>query len=342
MTDAPRICLSRMRYIGDVVLTTPVIRAVRKRFPGAYIAYLGEREAVSLLEQNPFLDEILPFDFDRPTILEQPRVMAALRRRKFDVFIDLFSNPRSAILARSSGAAMRIGKDVPGRGRLYTHRIGEPEGRINAIEFHYRYLEPLGVPPDGLATEIFLGEEEKREARNYLKWQDCDPDQPIIAMHPGATWPAKRWPWERFAELADLCRAKLRAQIILTQGPNDADVVGMIAARATGSLMALPLMRLRQLAAILSCCSAYVANDNGTMHIAAAVGTPTIGIFGPGEEDIWFPYASAATKHVALRKPVVCHPCHLNVCNRPGDESMECMKLLAVDDVFRAVAAAVA
>jgi len=334
-----RILISRMKYIGDVVLTTPVLRALRERYPEAHIAYLAEKEAVSLLQHHPCIDEIIPFDFTRPTLLEQPRVMWLLRRRKFDIFIDLFSNPRTALLAMASGAPIRIGKEVDGRGRLYTHRILDDGKPKSAIAFHYQYVKPIGVEPTRWRTELFLTEEERREARSYLTWQQLDLSRPIIGLHPGATWPAKRWAWEKFADLIDLLRAKLDAQVIVTQGPNDGELVAKIAARSTGRFVYLPVLPLRQLAAVIAQCAVYVANDNGTMHIAAAVGTTTVGIFGPGEEEIWFPYGPPHDdrSHVALRKEVPCHPCHLDFCNRPGEEYMECMRALSAAEVFETV-----
>lgn len=187
MYSIKRVLLSRMKFIGDVVLTTPVIRAVREKYPDAYIAYLGDSHAVSLLEHNPHLDEIIPFDFSKPVLFEQPSVMFKLRQRKFDVFIDFFCNPRTALLARASGAPIRIGKEVKGRGKLYTHRIQDSSEPKTAVEFHYQYVKPIDVEPTTFKTEIFLTEDEKREARNYLKWQDIDTDRPIIGLHPGAT-----------------------------------------------------------------------------------------------------------------------------------------------------------
>jgi len=341
METVRRICLSRIKFIGDVVLTTPVIRSVREHFPEAHIAYLGEREAVTLLQNNPDLDEILSFDFSRPVVLEQPRVIFELRAKKFDVFVDFFCNPRTALLARTSGARVRIGKEVPGRGKLYTHRILDDGKPKSAIAFHYQYVEPLGVKPRSWQTKIFLKEEELREARNYLKWQDIDPSRPMIGLHPGATWPAKMWPWEKFADLADRIRAKLGMQVVVTQGPRDFDVIKNISGRVAGNVFFLPVVPLRQLAAILSLMEVYVANDNGTMHIGVAVGTPTIGIFGPGEENIWFPYPGSSDRgtqaHIALRKDVACHPCHLDFCNRTGREYMECMNLLSVDEVLQTI-----
>jgi len=326
-----------MKYIGDVLLTTPIIRAVREKFPQAYIAYLGDKTAVSLLEHNPSLDEILPFDFSKPTVFEQPRIVVALRKRKFDVFVDLFCNPRTAFLARASGAPIRIGKEVRGRGKLYTHRIVDDGQPKTAIDYHFQYLKPLGVDRTHWHTELILTDDEKREARNYLTWQDIDLARPIVGLHPGATWPAKMWQWEKFAELADRLRAKLKAQVVVTQGPKDEVLVQKISNRAVGNLMILPFMEIRQLAAIISQFTVYVANDNGTMHIGPAVGTKTVGIFGPGEEEIWFPYTRPhypESQHVALRKDVPCHPCHLDFCNREGDGFMECMNLLSVAEVF--------
>ncbi|MBI1807563.1 MAG: glycosyltransferase family 9 protein [Ignavibacteria bacterium] len=330
-----------MKFIGDVVLTTPIIRTLREKYPDAYVAYLGEKEAVSLLQHNPYLNEIISFDFSKPTLIEQPRVMFQLRKRRFDVFIDLFCNPRTAMLARASGAPIRIGKEVKGRGKLYTHQIVDDGRPKTAIEFHYQYVKPLSVEPIHRRTEIFLTDDEKREARNYLKWQDIDVNKPTVGLHPGATWPAKMWQWEKFAALADLIRAKLDAQVVVTQGPHDRKLVEQISARAVANMLVLPVMKLRQLAAVIAQFTVYVTNDAGPMHVGPAVGTKTIGIFGPGEENIWFPYAApsydASAEHVALRKDVPCHPCHLDFCNREGEEFMECMKLLDVKEVFEHV-----
>ena len=336
-----RILLTRLKYIGDIVLTTPLIHTLRDRFPDAYIAYLGDKNGVSLLEQNPYLDEIFSIDFSRNTILQQLGLFYQLNRKHFDLVIDLFCNPRSALLSFATQAPVRVGGNLPGRGKLYTIRIKDDGIPKSAVEFHYQSLKAAGIEPKYFAPEIFLTEDEKKESRRYLEWQGIDFSKPIVALHPGGTWPAKLWPAERFADLADLLVAKMHAQIILTKGPRDGEAAGKVESAIVGGVLSLPVLPLRQLAAILSLCAACVANDSGPMHIAAAVGTPTIGLFGPGEENIWFPYTPAfpggSPKHIALRKDVPCHPCHLNVCNRTGNEYMECMKLLSVNEVFNAV-----
>ena len=336
-----RILLTRMKFIGDVVLTTPVIRSVRAAFPGAHIAYMGERNAVSLLEQNPHLDEIIPFDFSKPAVVEQTRVAILLRRRSFDLAVDFFGNPRSALLTWLSGARVRVGPERKTRGRLYTITVRDDGTPKSAIAFHNQSIAAAGIPPTAQRTELFLSPDERREARIYLQWLGGAPAPggaraPIVCLHPGATWPAKRWLPGRFGELADLVRARLGAQVIISAGPGDRETTAEVLRHSTAPLNVLRALPLRQLAAVLSHCAVVVSNDAGPMHIAAALGVPTIGLFGPGEEDIWFPYA-AADGHRALRRDVPCHPCRLDVCTREGDGYMECMKLLTVAEVFASV-----
>lgn len=314
-----RILISRMKFIGDVVLTTPVIRSVRNAFPDAFIAYMADAQAVSLLEHNPCLNEIIPFDFARPTWREQSRVAVLLWRRHFDLAIDLFGNPRSALLTLLSGAHTRVGLDRPGRGRLFTVRVRDGAGAKTAIDFHMQFLNAIGIPRTAERTEIFLTDAERAIAQRMI----CNAAQgsgPIVCLHPGATWPAKRWLPERFAAVAEIVRERFGARVILTAGPKDGDVIRRVQNTSVRPLPVFEGLPLRQLAAVLNQCRACVANDSGPMHIAAAVGTPTIGIFGPGEEDIWFPYP-AEEGHASLRHNVPCHPCHLDFCNRGGHPS---------------------
>jgi heptosyltransferase III len=335
-----RILLTRMKFIGDVVLTTPLIRSVRAAYPDAFIAYMGDAQAVSLLENNPFLNKLIPFDFSRPTLIEQTRVAWMLRRLQFDLAIDLFGNPRSALLTWISGAAVRVGPNRKGRGRLYTIRVADDGRPKSAVAFHNQYLTAAGIPVTATDTEIFLTDAERREARIYLRWLlqgKEESDRPIVAFLPGATWPAKRWLPERFGELADMVVARLGARAIVISGPHDGPATDALIRSAVATVHRLPVLPLRQLAGVLSQCAAVVTNDAGPMHIAAALGIPTIGIFGPGEEEIWFPYPPGAG-HRALRKDLPCHPCHLDVCNREGGGYMECMKNLRVEEVFAPLA----
>lgn len=331
MNTVRKILLTRMKFIGDVVLTTPIIRTLRETYPDAYIAYLGDAKAVSLLEQNPYLNEIIAFDFSRKSLFYSLKMFLTLYAKKFDVVIDLFSNPRSAVLSFSTMAKVRVGGDARGRRRLYTHRVRDNGKEKTAIEYHYQSLEMIGITPLHYATQIFLTDEEKKEAGRLLQSLGVDPSRKIVALHPGGTWPAKLWQKEKFAELARALAEKNIA-VILTGGSADIPIVDDV--RLQSGALFLGSVPLRMLAAVYALCGAVVSNDCGAMHIAVAVGTPTVGIFGPGQDRIWFPYPAP---HIALRKHVPCNPCHLNVCDRKEDGYMECMRLLTVDEVLAAV-----
>lgn len=330
-----RVLLTRLRFIGDVILTTPIIRSIRDALPDAYIAFLGELPGVTLLEHNPYLNEVISYD-PNSSIVKQILIYPRLHERGFDLAIDLFSNPRSALLTYATGARVRVGAGKRHRSRLYTHPVVDDGTPKSAIDFHAQYLRVVGIPLSTRKAEIFLSEDERREARIYLQWQGIDFDRPIVGLHPGASWPAKMWHKERYAELADVLIAKLGAQVVITRGPRERRLAEEISAHCVGSVKLLDVLPLRQLAAVLSLLHVYVANDSGPMHMAVAVGTRTIGIFGPGEENVWFPYGPEEG-HIALRKDVWCHPCHLNVCDKEDDGYMKCMKLLDTKEVLDAV-----
>jgi len=325
-----RILLTRMKYIGDVVLTTPLIRTLRMKFPDSHISYLADSNAITLLQNNPFLSELIPFDFSNNSFSYQAKIYSKMIFGKFDLTIDLFSNPRTALLTFATGASMRIGGDSRGRGLLYTTRIADDGRPKNAIDYHYQSLRPLGIEPSIYKTEVFITDEEKKEAHDRLRAIGTYQEKKTVVLHPGGTWPAKLWGKERFVGLAKKIRA-MGNNVVISGGKHDKEVAQFVAQQSNAPQLGdIPI---RHVAAVLSISNLLVSNDCGVMHIGAAVNTSTIGIFGPGQENIWFPYSSP---HLALRKNVPCHPCHLNVCNRSGYGYMECMNLLSVDEVFHA------
>ncbi len=325
-----KILVSRLKFIGDIVLTTPVIRALREKFPDSVIDYLGDKEAVSLLESNPYLNHIIPYNFGRWEVAEQLSVGNFLRKRQYDVAIDLFGNPRSAIVIFLSGARMRIGGAFGWRRRTFTHPIKITE-RMDAVSFHLRYLAPLGILKASDRPSIFLTEKESYEGRDYLMSVGMDHARPIVGMHIGATWPAKVWPAEKFARVADLLHDKTGAQVVVSYGPKDTACAAAFSKAARTKSTIIRPGTLRRLASIISHLDVYVSNDAAPMHISAAVGTPTVGIFGPGEPDIWFPYENRFG-HIALKKNVEC--CRKDICELKGEEYMRCMKQLKAEEVF--------
>jgi lipopolysaccharide heptosyltransferase II len=310
-----RILLSRLRFMGDVILTTPLIRRLKAAFPETKLSYLTQDTFAPLLLHNPHLDEVIAWPVSG-SIAEQSRVYYQVRQRRFDLAIDLFGNPRTALMTWLTGATIRVGGDFRGRGKLYNVRVPAPIIELNAIDFHWRSLEALGIDKGDNRTEIFLTAEEKKRARNFLEEMSLDLSRPIVGLHPGATWPNKRWPEKYFAELARLLVDK-NVQIFITQGPGEesiaSEVMRQISLRKPTGAVLLPMLELRQLASVQKQMQVFVSNDCGVMHLAVAAGTPTIGLFGPSQPHIWFPYDRAAG-HVALWHEIDCRPCHKNFC----------------------------
>lgn len=306
--------------MGDVILTTPLIRRLKEVFPQAQLSYLTQDTFSSLLLHNPHLDEVIALPV-RGSVFAQARVYSQLRQRRFDLAIDLFGNPRTALLTWLTGAAIRVGGDFRGRGKLYTVRVPAPAGEPHAIDFHWRSLEALGIAKGDHRTEIFIAPEEKRWAREFLHALNIDGSQPLVGLHPGATWPNKRWPEKYFAELArQLCERNM--QVLITQGPGEDNIVmevmrqispPQLSAARHQAITLLPVLSLRQLASVQQQMQVFVSNDCGVMHLAVAAGTSTIGLFGPSQPQIWFPYDQRAG-HLALWQPVECRPCHQNFC----------------------------
>jgi len=331
-----RILISRLRFMGDVILTTPLIRAVRRACPQAYIAYLAEEPYAELLQHNPHLDEVIGVARRAPeglaTLRHQWALVKSLRAKRFDLAIDLFATPRSALLMWASGARERVGGDFRIRRHLYTLRVPH-DGQGNAIEFHLESLKPLGIVPDGKHTEVILTEAEAYWAKDYLLSKGLRFGRPLIGLHPGATWPNKRWLLERFTEVAHRAAREFDAQVLVTQGPGERDGAEAVVAGAPAGVVAADLLSPRQLAAVLKECHLFVGNDAGPMHLAVAVGTPTLGLFGPGQPHIWFPYDPTGG-HRAIFEDIECRPCHKNDCPLG---TLDCMKRITSQRVLEAI-----
>ena len=317
-----RILLSRLRFMGDVILTTPLIRQMRRLFPDAHLAYLTDEKLSPLLEHNPHLNDIIPVrvqtggTFFQETITSA-RLMRYLRQQQFDLTIDLFGNPRTALLCRVTGAPTRVGGDFRGRRHLYTVRVQQDNQLRTAIDYHWRSFTALGLQTGDNRTEVFLTAPERDWARKYLLSKGVPSGVPVVGLHPGATWPNKRWPAEKFAEVAQRLENE-GVHIVITQGPNEHESAQAVLQYAAGwsggaGITLIDVLHLRQLSAVLAQLEVYVANDGGAMHLSVAVGTKTLGIFGPSQPEIWFPYA-ATDGHLALIEHVDCRPCHKDYC----------------------------
>lgn len=281
------LLVSRLRHIGDVVLTLPLLQALRHEFPQAPLHYLADPIPLSVLDAHP--DVAVRWPVPRG-IVASVRLVAALRRQRFAAAIDLFSNPRSAQLIWASGAAFRIGEARRGRRHLYHVQRRLLPG-VPALEQHLGACAALGFEPGAArAPRMHLQADEMAGAAARLR--RLVHDEPFVLFNPGATHVAKEWPNAAAVQLVMRLRRR-QLWVLLATPPQRAEPSAAIAQRLAGDsgVVLLPPLPWRDFCAILARARGVVSVDGGTVHAAVALERPTVALFGPTDAGVWFPYA---------------------------------------------------
>jgi heptosyltransferase-3 len=330
LNDPQRILLIQLRRIGDVLMCTPALRALKTRLPQSHIVFLTERESADLLRFNPYLSELLVWDkkrYGNPfySILRFWQV----RKRRFDVVIDFLGNPRTAYLSFFSGAERKIGYDLPGR-RIFYNTIIQCEAapRYAALQ-KMRALLPLGAEDSDPRLDFFIPPEAELFADKFFRENQLDRNKLIVSLSPTSRRNFNRWSLERYAQLSDWLISKFYAQIILVWGPQEKAVVEEVRARMKEkSLISEETKSLFELGAILKKCDLHIGNDNGTKHIAVAMRKPTITIYGPHDPVSWtYP---DSTRHRYLKAEVDCPDCERT---KHKCTQLDCLVKITVEDV---------
>lgn len=328
-----RALIIKLRYLGDVLLSTPVLAGLRTAFPKARLSMLVNPGTEAMLAENPHLDEVLIVERSGSP-LRQLRFVAALRRRRFDLVVDLTDGDRAAILSRLTGAAVRVGfnRGDRWRGRLYTHLVPMRQQPVSMVRQHLMALETLGIPVAPFPPVLKIRAADELAALDALAAIEITPDERFVAVHPGARWWFKSWPAHRFAALIDYIQGKLGLKVALLGGDQEQDIAkAVLEHMETGCRSLVGRLTLLELAALLRRAALFIGNDSGPMHIAAAMGTPVIGLFGPSDPRMWGP---AGQNHVIFYKGIDCRPCFPGGCRR-GEQN--CMRLITLDEVMSAV-----
>jgi ADP-heptose:LPS heptosyltransferase len=335
--DVRRILVIRPRFVGDVCLTLPVVSNLARLAPQAEIHYLVEPEAAPLLADDPRLARVWIAP-RKASALEQARLCAELHGARFDVVIDLFCNPRTALWTASTRARWRVGYPNKKLRSAVYNLHAHPKG-LNAVRFHLASLEALGWPVVEEVPALAIAESERLAAWNHLSERGVPGGTPLVGFHPGARFPTRQWAAEDFAALGrQLLERHPRLWVLVFAGPGEEVLARTIAHDiASPRVLAITDVALRRFAALASLCSTFVAGDSGPMNIAVAAGTPTVGIFGRSEPERTMPYDPETTGHRAVYARVWCSPCVRDVCDH-----MSCMRAISPEWVGENVERALA
>jgi len=331
------ILVIKLRYVGDVLLATPVLRALREHYPAAKLTMMVSRGTEDVIKWNPDLNDVLVVE--RGGMAVQLRALQQVRQGGFDCVIDLTDGDRSAILTWFSGAPIRIGfnDEHRWRGRLYTTIVPSPSAVVHRVERDLAALTPLRIQSKPAPLVLHTSQDDEEAAERLLRELGVmGPNgarrKPVIVLHPGARYWFKSWPPVRFAQLADRLTEVCGCDVLVAGGPDDLETINAIRMQAKSSLVVMAgRATLLQFAAVLKRSAVFIGNDNGAMHIAAAVGTPVVGLFGPSNPVEWGPRGENIK---TIYKGLDCRACFHPTCQR-GEQ--HCMKQISVEEVFRAV-----
>jgi len=320
-------------WVGDVVMATPTLRALRARFPNARINYFMRRNLRDLCDGMPWANRLLTYRHQEHSVFKLAR---RIRTGKFDCAI-LFPNSfKAALICRLAGIPKIVGYERDGRRYLLTDRL-TPANRVNGkfvpspiIPYYARLAEKLGAVVQNRAMELFVTEAERAEADRIFREAKIDSSRPIIFLNPGAQYgAAKIWPIERYAQLSDRLVERLGATVLVSTAPREKAIANEFAASARGPFVDLASFKpdLGSLKEIVRRCNLMVTNDTGPRHIGAAMGIGVVSIFGPTHPE-WTIIDYANERVVQIK--VECGPCQLKVC--PLDH--RCMTGIDVDRVW--------
>jgi ADP-heptose:LPS heptosyltransferase len=344
-----KILLVRLRLIGDVVFTTPAVRAIRERFPDAELTYLVEPAAAPVVAENPNLDIVIvaPRQRGARSVVADWQLGARLRAARYDLAIDFHGGPRASLLTWLSRARVRIGYQVAGRSWMYTTRVARP--RVlrprHSVVNQWDLLEPLGIgPPDPARypAEMTASADAIRSVSARLAQAGITPADSLIVVHVSANSPFRRWPEASFRDaIVALARGGADRRIVVTSGPSDAAAAGSIidaTRRALGSraaqILACGEFSIVELRALLERAHLFIGGDSGPLHVASTTGVPIVGIYGPTLPVRSGPWRSSSFPTASLEPgPLACRPCDQRVCV-PGD--FRCLTRVTLDAVVRA------
>lgn len=301
----------RLRALGDVVLTTPALRALRRGHPDRALDVVTDVRYVPLLEGLPGIRRVWGMGRGTGDTLA---LAARLRRERYAVAVDFFGNPRSAFLTAASGARATAGYDLRGRRYAYRTRVARevspaPGRREHASAVHVRLAEAVGGRGDGLASEVALSDAAKREAQDVLRAAGILHPERTVGFVAAGTWPTKTWPASHAAQ----CIRRLIATghpVLLIAGPGEELVTAALTTLVPG-LPVLPRAGVAALVGVIARLRAVVGTDSGPRHIAAALGVPTFCWFGPTHPDTW---ASPGPAHGFWWTPLPCRGCDRTAC----------------------------
>lgn len=356
-----RILVRANNWIGDVVMISPAIRALREQFPNAEISILARPWVCDALGANPFFDTLIPYETPgrHDGVLGRMRLVAELRRRRFDLAVLFQKAFEAAFLSAAAGIPIRVGHDTDHRRLLLTKAVPVTEAsrRRHHVDFFLEVAEACGCRPTNRQPFFALSAEDRSWAAAFLRFEptaafassagtfDVDASfrerrtvSRFVAIHPGGSKAPRAWHVSRFAELATRLQSSHGLVPLIVGDQSDAASGEEIARAVPNTLVSAGRTTVRQMGALIERSRLFVGNDSGPMHIAGALGTPGVGIFGPGTPEKTAP-RTAGSPFEAVTLRFHCSPCRQDFfreCDPAPSGKPHCLEGIDVEAVAAA------
>ncbi len=333
-SNANNILIRATNWVGDAVMTLPALEAVRENFPSASITVLARPWVATVFENHPAVTHVLVYNKHenlKKNISEFFHVAGAIREKRYDLAI-LFQNAfEAALLTYMGGVKQRLGFDSDGRGFLLTHAIKRsPEiFAVHQVEYYLSILKAAGLTAESRNPVLYLSEKDMDKAEHLLQSEGIAKNDFILGISPGAIFGnAKRWPFERFAEISDRASERWGAKVIILGSGKEKDIGKNISVIMRNKAVDFcGTTSLGEAMGLVAKCGLFVTNDSGLMHVSAALGVPTLAIFGSTDHVATGPRGS---KTRIIRHDIDCSPCLKPEC--PTD--FKCMLSIEPEEVW--------
>ncbi len=327
-----KILIIEVNWLGDVLFSTPAIRALRRKFPESYISCLIVPRVKEVLENNPHINELIINDEEglHKGFFGALRLAGELSKRRFDLAVFFHRSFTRAMIAYLSGIPRRVGYRTGKRWFLLTDSVGMPKkDSAHRVDYYLGITRPLDCRVSDRSYEFFTDGKDEKYVEDFLRKEKVSPDDFTVCLNPGGNWEPKRWPKGNFSQLADRLIAEYRAKVIFTGSPNDTGIISEITRQMKYEpISAAGVTNLKQSACLFKKANLVISGDSGPLHIAAAVGANVIGLFGPTSPSITGPIGKGRIK--VIHKDTGCVvPCYDKDC-----DNNRCMHKIAVDDVM--------
>lgn len=305
-SEIKKILCIKPRGIGDIILSTIILENIHAYFPAAEINYLTEDFAKDAVSNHPLVSKVLSYKKDDSIF----SIIKKIRKEKFDLVFDLWSNPKTAQVTFFSGAKYRIGYSYRGRKYAYNIKSNVGRGNYHSAEHNLELLKAIDVPIVSKKVSYFLDSESKEFAENFIS--KTVSSKFLIGIIPSGGWDSKRCTPEKWIEILHKLRTKIDCKFLILWGPEDLEDAKFINEKIKEDTLLAPETNLKQLAGLISKCNLTIANDSGPMHLSAAVGVPTLGLFGPTDPKKHGPYSDKSD--FVIKSDLHCIICNKLIC----------------------------